>query len=153
MKYRIEDILEVPDPDLQLRISRAKDLIIAAALEGAPGGVKEKIVRNISPRRYQAVREIQMEYGRFPQRTRYVAQRVLVKLAFGIEDEETRAGLTGPSGAVEKKEVKPISKKEYRQFIQKMLEQNPDFREAREIKKSVGRAFYIRRLIQGQDGA
>jgi hypothetical protein len=149
---KFEDIVNLPDPEFQLRIARASDLIIAAALKDASSAVREKILSNLSTRRKELIAESVKEWGKIPPRTVLVAKRVITKLIFGIEDEETKKAISakgiGSLEDVRKKDHKPISRREYENFIKKMAEENPDFIQARKVKRAIRDALYIKRMLR-----
>jgi hypothetical protein len=148
-----EDIINISDPDFQTRIAKVKDFIIAAALQDASLPIREKILSNLSPRRKEVVSDILKEFKILPKRTKLVARQVITKIIFGIEYDQTESALLfgnlkDLSNVEPPKAVKPISKKEYENFIKKAIEQNPDFISARQTKRAITRAVYIKKMLE-----
>lgn len=134
MTHRFEELAGVEDAELQRKLPKVTDTILAAALLGAPGPVAAKIIANLSRRRREAVCAAAEPV---PERTREVARLVLLREVFGGEGETPDRKDSGGR------------RKDVRNLLEKLSRRHPDFRAAREARQSAGLAEFLRRLSGG----
>lgn len=53
----LEEVLSLPDPQVQTRLAKLPDAIVAGAMRAGPRALAEKIARNLSERRREAIAE------------------------------------------------------------------------------------------------
>ncbi len=130
----IEAILEVSDAEVQKGLTEVADEMVAALLSSVPEKVSLKIISNLSERRRA---EIVLRKETFPERTREVARKVVLKAILKLPDE--------PEG----EEPAPESdrKKQLRQLMEKMAETHPDFIRAREEGRQGLFAEFFRQMF------
>ncbi len=129
----IEAILDVPDAEVQKGLTEVADEMVAAVLSAVPETVSRKILLNLSERRRA---EIVLRQETFPDRTRKVARKVLVKAILQLPEEG-------------EDEEKPETdrRKQLRKLMEKMAETHPDFIRAREEGRQGILAEYLRRMF------
>ena len=137
---KFEDISGAPDVDVQRALMRVSEEILAAALLGAKAKVSDKIIANLSKKRRE---EVSAAAQKFPDRTREVARRVLVKMVFGIEDDETAAAADTPP-----KKERSARGKDLQSFLEKLSVRHPDFIEAKKQREQGLLAEHLRRLFE-----
>lgn len=126
-RARFEDIASSSDADVQVRLSKVKDLMIAAALVGAPPAVSQKLVNNLSLRRRAAVGAVLPEARKLPSRTREVAREVVTCAVFDLPPPDET-----PSAE---------------EVIRKAARENPNFEEARKARKEAAAAAVVKRWL------
>ena len=131
---KYSDVAGAPDADVQRAIAGMPDMMVAAALLGPPEAVADKIVANLSKRRRTEISEAARDYS---DRTRELSRRLLIKLVFG-------------SGLKEKASVPEESprRKAYRKLLEKMGENHPTFRQAREQRWMILLTEHLRGMVR-----
>ena len=129
-----EDIVRLDDGEVQRRLNRAPDPIIAASLQDAPVRVALKLVKNLSVRRRESLTAAAQ---RVPPRTVEVARRVLTCLLFDLPDPEAE-------------QPEPPDKDDRIDFVKLMkwlAENNPAIRDMQDERKAAIQMGVLRRLM------
>lgn len=123
-----DEIASAADADVQVRLSKVRDLMIAAALVGAPAAVSQKLINNLSLRRKASVGAALPEARKLPPRTREVARDVVTAAVFD---------LPAPEETIPAEEV-----------IKKAAHGHPDFEEARRARHAAASAAVVRQWLK-----
>lgn len=129
-----EDIVRLDDGEVQRRLNRAPDPIIAASLQDAPVAVIVKVVKNLSARRRESVTAAAQ---RVPPRTVEVSRRVLTCLLFDLPDPEAEQTEAPDKG----------DKVDFVKLMQWLAENNPAIRQMQDERKQAIEMGVLRRLM------
>lgn len=128
-----DDLLRVDPVRLQSALAAMPDEMVAAALQGLPAAVGERLRAELSPRRRGEMDEDRRTY---PGRTREVARRLLLRIVFDLE----------PAG-----DEDPVAEESvHSKFMKKLAMRHPDFVWAR--KERVERAWmeHLKKTMRGE---
>ena len=132
------DLLQIDPARLQSALAAMPDEMVAAALQGLSVPVAERVRAALSSRRRG---ELEGDRASYPDRTREVARRLLLRTVFDLEPVDEAPETGAGSGKTESTQ---------RKFLKKLAQKHPDFVRAR--KERVERAWmeHLRRMVRGE---